>query len=113
MFNFLKNFGGNNTLPEVAIEYRAPHWMILIRNPGQKKWEPVRSADKKVMVQDEFGVGVKTYPAIASFPTQSAAEQWVATNVKEHYRKARTKSEFTAWVAGETDSTNKYQYTAA
>ena len=111
MFNFLNS---KNALPEVAVEYRAPHWMILIRNPGQKTWEPVRSTEKKVMVQDEFGVSVKTYPAIASFPTQGAAEQWVAANVKEHYRKARSKSEFTTWMKGGTDKQeDKYQYTTA
>jgi hypothetical protein len=99
---------------EVSIEYRAPHFMILVRNPGQKTWEPVRSKTRKVSVQDEFGAVVKTYPAIEAFQTQEEAEQWVDANIsKEHERKPRTKSEFTSWVKGEKDSAEKYQYTTA
>jgi hypothetical protein len=99
---------------QVSIEYRAPHFMILVRNPGQKTWEPVRSKTRKVSVQDEFGAVVKIYPAIEAFTTQDEAEQWVTANIsQEHERKPRTKSEFMAWTKGEKDSAEKYQYTAA
>jgi hypothetical protein len=76
-------------LPAVALEYRAPHFIVLIRSPGQSKWIPVRSATRKVTVQNEFGTPIKTYAAIEPFPTQGAAEQWIADNVPNHTRKAR------------------------
>ena len=76
-------------LPAVALEYRAPHFIVLIRSPGQSKWIPVRSLTKKVRVQDEFGTEVKSYPAIEPFPTQGAAEQWIADNIPNHTRRAR------------------------
>jgi hypothetical protein len=98
---------------EVAVEYRAPHWMVLTRNPGQKTWEPVRSKTRKVNVQDEFGVIVKTYPAIESFSTQECAETWIQDNIAKHERKPRSKSTFSTWLSGEKASTQKYQYTTA
>jgi hypothetical protein len=84
MFNTNKSH-----LPAVAIEYRAPHFIVLIRSPGQSKWIPVRSATRKVTVQNEFGTAIKTYAAIEPFPTQAAAEQWVELNVPNNVRKAR------------------------
>lgn len=98
---------------EVAIEFRAPHWMVLIRNPGQKTWEPVRSKTRKVNVQDEFGSIVKTYPAIESFSNQEAAEDWISENIPKCERKPRIQSKFATWLSGEKDSTQKYQYTTA
>src|SRR5882672_128273 len=89
MFNNSTTKQSKASVPAVAIEYQAPHWLIFIRNPGSPVWTPVRSPTRKVRVQDEFGTEVKSYPAIELFPTQSAAEQWVDTNVPRHVRKSR------------------------
>lgn len=111
MFNFNK---AKPQLIQVSIEYRAPHFMVLCRNPGQKNWEPVRSATRKVRVQDEFGVEVKSYPAIESFPTQAAAEHWVSENLPMHERKPRRKSELKSWARAEAlEAEFAYQYTSA
>jgi len=97
----------------VTIEYRAPHWMVLIRNPGQTKWEAVRSSAKKVRVQDEFGLEVKSYPAIEAFTSMEAAETWITDNVTKHERTARSKSEMKSWLAADTSDQTNYQYTSA
>lgn len=98
----------------VTIEYRAPHWMVLIRNPGQRTWEPVRSSTKKVRVQDEFGIEVKSYPAIEAFLTMDQAEAWIKANVTpaKFERKARSKSEMKSWFPTEGSVQGDYQYTA-
>jgi hypothetical protein len=111
MFMFNRN---RDQLIQVSIEYRAPHWMVLLKNPGQKNWEPVRSAARKVRVQDEFGMEVKSYPAIESFPTQAAAEHWVSENAPIHARKHRSKSDLKAWARAEAiEDELAYQYTSA
>lgn len=114
MFNL---FNKKKEVLQLAVEYRAPHWMVLIRNPGQKNWEPVRSSTRKVSIQDEFGAIVKTYPAIESFRTQEDAETWVRENVTVHERKSRKKSEYRMWVDDELPKLLTpeftYQYTKA
>ena len=91
--------------------------MVLVKNAGQKNWEPVRSTTRKVRVQDEFGMEVKSYPAIEAFPTQAAAEHWIAENVPEHTRTHRNKSELKAlsdWARAESPEQElAYQYTSA
>ncbi|MGD0511247.1 MAG: hypothetical protein ABSA33_05400 [Candidatus Micrarchaeaceae archaeon] len=113
MFNFNKQ----PQVIQVSVEYRAPHFMVLVKNPGQKQWEPVRSTTRKVRVQDEFGIEVKSYPAIEAFPTQAAAEHWIAENLPKHERKHRSKSELKAlnsWARAESPEEElAYQYTSA
>lgn len=76
-------FEGKNkkTTIECAVEYSAPHWIVVIRNPGDTAWSPLRSLEKKVEIQDEFGTVKATRPAIQSFPSKTAADDWVRENM--------------------------------
>jgi hypothetical protein len=86
MFNALKNLGNKQTEVSVAVEYVAPHWVVLIRNPGQKGWNALRSTTRKVSVQNEFGEVVKTFPAIEPFKSKADAQAWIT----EHLGSAAT-----------------------
>ena len=66
---------------QAAVEYCAPHWIVVIRNPGETKWTPLRSLTKKVRVQDEFGNEKSSRPAIESFPSKSEADEWVQSHM--------------------------------
>lgn len=86
---------------QVAVEYHAPHWIVLIRNAGQKEWSALRDPDTKISVQDEFGAEIQTRPAIKSFPTVTAASEFVTENLKEAERVGqRSAEDVTAFVIG-------------
>jgi hypothetical protein len=66
---------------QVAVEYYAPHWIVVIRNPGQKHWSALRSKTKNIVVQDEFGFEVSRRPAINSFASMGEADTWIKENM--------------------------------
>lgn len=66
---------------EVAVEYYAPHWIVVIRNAGQKHWAALRSKTRMISEQDEFGQEVSRRPAIESFKSMAEAEQWLTANM--------------------------------
>jgi len=109
MFN--KLFSKKPQVLQIACEYRAPHWLVLVKNIGQKHWEPVRSKTRKVTVQDEFGSIVKSYPAIQSFPSQEEAETWIRDNITVHERSHRKQSGTPLLTQDPTVSNHPYQYT--
>jgi hypothetical protein len=82
-FNPLKLLAGSKSTKttEVAIEYYAPHWIIVIRNPGQKSWAALRSKTKFIRTYDEFGEEVSKRPAIESFKNMTEALDWVRDNM--------------------------------
>jgi hypothetical protein len=90
---------------ECAVEYYAPHWIVLVRNAGQSTWMAVRDPDKKITVQDEFGDTVRERPAIRVFATPKLASDWVADNLPDVPKVAqRTESEAKAFMKGLSDS---------
>jgi len=68
---------------QVAIEYVAPVWIVLIQNPGQKNWIALRDPMRKISVQDEFGTVIKTRPAIQGFSHKADADAWVKQYLPE------------------------------
>lgn len=74
---------------EVAVEYYAPHWVVMIRNPVQKQWSALRDPSKKIQIQDEFGNEAKTRPAIKSFPSAKEANAWIKENLPDSVAVAR------------------------
>lgn len=64
-----------------AIEYVAPHWVVLLRNPGQKHWTALRSTTKMIRVPNEFNDIVESRPAIETFPSMKAASDWVTEHL--------------------------------
>lgn len=79
-------FSGRAKTLEVGVEYFKSHWVVLIRNAGQLQWRALRDAEKKVVVQDEFGEVVATRPAIRAFASYDEAEAWVDENLKSAKR---------------------------
>lgn len=90
MFNIRLPLLKNDAQERVAaaVKYEAPHWMVLIRNPGSKEWVPVRWDTKKIRQYNEFGDEVGSRPAVQAFKTQAEAEQWIAINIPEARREA-------------------------
>jgi len=78
MFNFK-----NKKAAEIqcCVEYVAPHWVVLIRNPGQKGWNALRSTTRKINIQNEFGEVIKTTPAIQPFVSKAEALAWVTEHL--------------------------------
>jgi hypothetical protein len=74
-------FGRKAKKLEVAVEYFKSHWVVLIRNAGQAEWRALRDPQKKIVEQDEFGDPVRTRPAIQSFESYDAADEWVSQNL--------------------------------
>jgi hypothetical protein len=74
-------FNKKATEIQAAVEYCAPHWIVVIRNPRESKWTPLRSLTKKVRVQDEFGNEKSSRPAIESFESKQKADVWVKENM--------------------------------
>ncbi|QBQ74555.1 hypothetical protein BcepSauron_175 [Burkholderia phage BcepSauron] len=66
---------------EAAVQYSAPHWIVMIRNPGQKEWIPLLDTDKKAESQNEFGEVVKSRHAIRTFNNAIEAQNWIASNM--------------------------------
>jgi hypothetical protein len=66
---------------QVAVEYYAPHWIVVIRNAGQKHWAALRSKTKMIVEQDEFGQEISKRPAIHSFVNMAEAQEWVTNNM--------------------------------
>lgn len=89
----LNAFKKKSTEVAIAVEYVAPHWVILIQNPGQKDWTALRSPTKQVRIPNEFGDVVKSYPAIETFPNKVAAEAWASEHLSGAERLARKNSE--------------------
>jgi hypothetical protein len=87
------NLGKKKAEVAVAIEYVAPYWVVLIRNPGQKNWNALRSKTRKVNVQNEFGEIVKTYNAIETFTSKQEAQGWIDEHLKEATTVMRKDSE--------------------
>jgi hypothetical protein len=103
-------FQGKNkgTIVECAVEYSAPHWIVVIRNPGEITWTPLRSRTVKVEVQDEFGDVKSTRPAIQSFASKSEADTWVKENmpgVSEVPRTGQQRNGDREWFGGDSQLT--------
>lgn len=71
---------------EAAVEYHAPNWVVLIRNPGDVNWVALRDPDVKISIQDEFGKEVRSRPAIKAFGTYDEASSWLGANLKSAKR---------------------------
>jgi len=78
---------------KVAVEYIAPHWVVLIQNPGQKKWAALRDREKLLELKNLLGDTVKSVQAIQTFTTQAEAMKWRTENLPESVLVARTHSE--------------------
>jgi hypothetical protein len=90
---------------QVAVEYAAPHWIVLIKNPGQKEWIALRDPQKKIRIPDEFGNEIRTRPAIQSFAHKADADAWVKAHLPESIAvEARKISEVKSFVQSLTDS---------
>lgn len=90
----MKNFFGKKQVQiDVAVEYCAPHWVILIRNPGQKNWSALRSKTKTVNVHNSFGEVVSCFQAIETFESHKDAMQWVKSHLDLDQPTARKDSE--------------------
>jgi hypothetical protein len=86
---------------QCAVEYHAPHWVILLRNAGQKDWRALRDPARKISVQDEFGVEIGKRPAIQSFASIAAATAWITENLKDVERvESRTREEIDNFAKG-------------
>lgn len=70
---------------KVAVEYIAPHWVVLIQNPGHKSWIALRNPTKMIRVMNHFNDAVKQFPAIETFSSNERAGAWV----KEHLPEAQ------------------------
>lgn len=82
MFRSIKNhLTSKNKVIEAAVEYVAPHWTVLIRNPGQKDFTFVRSTLKMISEQNEFGIEINRRPAIQTFSNKAAADSWITENL--------------------------------
>jgi len=68
--------------PEYAIEYNAGHWVIAIRNQGQRDWTMLRDETKLINVQNEFGDVIQTRPAIQTFATMADAQDYADVNLR-------------------------------
>ena len=79
--NVFNQASAKATEVQAAVEYCAPHWIVVIRNPGEVRWVPLRSLTKKVVVMDEFGNEKSSRPAIESFESKQAADEWVKANM--------------------------------
>lgn len=74
-----------NSVPKTlqfTIEYHAPHWIILIRNPGQKDWSALRTNEIQIVEHDEFGTEIRRRPAIHGFASIAEATEWAGMNLK-------------------------------
>lgn len=78
MFSLIKQ---NPPSIKACVEYCAPHWVVLIQNPGAKDWTALRSTTKTVRIPNEFGDVVKQYPAIETFPSKAEASKWISQNI--------------------------------
>ncbi|QRE00098.1 hypothetical protein [Burkholderia phage BCSR5] len=70
-----------NKPTQIAIEYDAPHWVILIHNPGQSFWTPLLSKHRFNEIKDDYGVVVKKRPIIESFASYEEAERHANENL--------------------------------
>jgi hypothetical protein len=89
---------------EVAVEYQAPHWLVLIKNSGRKEWEAVRDLTKRIVIQDEFGDNIETRPAIKSFKTVGEAETWIKENMPQAEAKNAQDKSIRNWAKGLTET---------
>lgn len=86
---------------QVCVEYHAPNWVVLIRNPGQVEWAALRDPATKIVIQDEFGKEVRSRPAIKGFDTFDLADAWIAQNLKSAERVGmRTQNEIQEFAKG-------------
>jgi hypothetical protein len=69
-------------VPEYAIEYNQGHWVIAVRNQGQKAWTMLRDENKPIHVQNEFGDVIQTRPAVRTFPSPALAQDYATENLK-------------------------------
>lgn len=58
--------------PKVSIEYKAPHWYIVVKTPSGK-WESLCDPTRRVTQQNAFGDTLQTAPAIKTFTTYQEA----------------------------------------
>lgn len=70
-----------STRLKVAIEYHAPYFVVLLKNPGQNGWIYVESKTCKIHVQNMFGDVVRYKPAVEKFESYQDAERYVAQNM--------------------------------
>jgi hypothetical protein len=101
--NLLNFFGfGKRAVQEVqfAVEYQAPHWIVMIRNPGQKNWVALRNPAKKIMEFNEFGEVTNSRSAVWSFANKAEADAWVSENLKGALQIHRNTSELKELLRG-------------
>jgi hypothetical protein len=70
-----------STQLKVAIEYHAPYFVVLVKNPGQNGWVYVESKTHKIHIQNMFGDVVKTKPAVEKFQSYVEADTYVQQNM--------------------------------
>jgi hypothetical protein len=83
---YMFGFTNKAKVLEVAVEYHAPNWIVLIRNAGEIEWSALRDPETKIIIQDEFGKEVRSRPAIKAFGTFDLANAWVDENLKSAER---------------------------
>lgn len=85
MFNILggSNKGQISTRIQVTVQYDAPHWIVLIKNPGDKEWTVLRDNNKKVELFNDYGDLIKTRPAFRSFESAIKANEWISENMPQ------------------------------
>lgn len=66
MLSFITKMRKARSIEAVA-RYSAPHWIVMIRNPGDKEWTPLLDNEKKVENQNEFAEIIKTRAAVRTF----------------------------------------------
>lgn len=94
---------------QVAVEYYAPHWVVLIKNPGSKDWVSLRDIRKFIKVYDEFGDEISKRPAIRSFSNDQEARTWVQENLPSAEYQKRSTSEMRKFLSGVAPSTIQRQ----
>ena len=105
----LTKFLNKNTNSKVAIEYVAPHFVVLIQNPGQRGWVSLQSTKKNVQIPNRFGDIVKTIRAIESFPTRALAEAWVKEHMPEAELVARSNADIEKFLTNATSATSGFE----
>lgn len=90
----------NKDTVEVAVEYCKSHWVVLIRNPGQKEFKALRDPLKFVRSFDEFGDEVSKRPAIKSFAHKADADTWVTEHLPEKVEVVRPVAEVKKFMQG-------------
>jgi len=82
MKNFIAQLFGKAIFnkPCYSVEYHQSHWIVLVRNPGNKNWSCLRDHAMSVREYNEFGEEIGKRPAIRPFASYHEAEEWVRKN---------------------------------